>query len=362
MRPLRLIVAHPGADISICDVFSGLVSGLRVLGHDVHEYALNKRIEADAVYLNWLRRRGGNKAPKPTDAQILYKASEGIISRALRLQPDAVIVVSGMYFHPDMFVLLKRAGINVGLLFTESPYMDDSQEALVPWADVRWTHERTSARRLKAHYLPHAWHPDVHQPSAPDESVPAHDVVFVGTAFPERVALLKAVDWTGIDLGLYGEWATLGSRSSMRAFVRGGYTDNATTAKLYRRAKVGLNLYRTSRDFGSGVHVSGGESLNPRAYELAATECFTVSQFRPEVAELFGEAVPTFETAGQLTAQLRYWLADPDGRAEAARAARRAVTRATWTHRAQQIVRDLADVGIGARPEQTTAALVAAGG
>jgi glycosyltransferase involved in cell wall biosynthesis len=361
---MRILVTHPGADISVCDVFSGACEGLRALGHEVHEYALNKRIEADAFYLNYLWRRGKKQADKPNDAQILYKASEGIVTRALRLQPDVVVVVSAMYFHPDMFVLLRRAGIRVSILFTESPYMDDSQEVLVPWADVRWTHERTSTRRLKASYLPHAWHPGVHQPDITDAEAPTHDVVFVGTAFPERVELLKSVDWTGIDLGLYGEWSMLPSRSALRKAVRGNYTDNTQTAHLYRRAKVGLNLYRTSRDFGSGVHVPGGESLNPRAYELAATKCFTVSQFRPEVPEVFGEAVPTFETAAQLQAQLTYWLAHPEGRAEAARAARRAVERATWRHRAQQMVRDLADVGIGVTntPEQTTAALVAAGG
>ena len=56
------------------------------------------------------------------------------------------------------------------------------------------------------HYLPVGYDPAQHGPQMNGEA-PAHDVVFVGTGFESRVALLSQVDWSGIDLGLYGAWA-----------------------------------------------------------------------------------------------------------------------------------------------------------
>ena len=108
---------------------------------------------------------------------------------------------------------------------------------------------------------------------------PAHDVVFVGTGFDSRVALLSAVDWSGIDLGLYGACGPTCRRSTRwRPFVRAGLVDNARTGALYRKARIGLNLYR-------GTGGAPAESLNPRAYELAADGVFTVAQPRAEQTE-----------------------------------------------------------------------------
>src|SRR5512139_667837 len=176
----------------------------------------------------------------------------GALERALRHQGDAVLVVSGMYLHPDVVVLMRRAGLLVTVLLTESPYDLEKELAFAQLCHGVWTNERSVVDRFRSvcpnvSYLPHAWHPLRHQATpAPDETaldVPAHDVVFVGSAFRERVEWFRAIDWTGIDLGLYGNWEGLGSRDKLRQYVRGKETNNAMTAALYRRAKIGLNLY-----------------------------------------------------------------------------------------------------------------------
>lgn len=314
---LRILLVHPGCDISVNDVHAGVSDGLRAAGCEVYDYALNKRIQADSAYLHYLWHKGKKQCEKPTDAQVLYKAGEGLVTRALKLMPDVVIVVSAMYLHPNTLELMRRAGIKVAILFTESPYMDDAQARLIPWTCVAWTNERTSAR-LGMRYLRHAWHPAIHGPSdrRGDPSVPAHQVVFVGTAFQERVDLIEAVDWTGIDLALYGEWGLLSKRSPLKRFVKDGYIQNAHTAALYQRATIGLNLYRTSKGFGKDCgHIDAADSLNPRAYELAATGCFSISDYRAEVAEVFGEAVPTFRRPEDLRPLIDRWLQDDVGRA-----------------------------------------------
>lgn len=352
---MKILAIQPGASYSTHDVYTGIVDALGGLGHEVYPYRLDGRIAMAGAYLryvtNRVKRRGG--AAVYTSADVVYKASADAVERALRLQPDWVLVVSGMYFHPDVFILLRRAGLRVAVLLTESPYDTEKELRILPYVECAWTNERTCVPRMRqvnpnVFYLPHAYDPAKHYPGErpEDATLPAHDVVFVGTYFQERIELLSAVDWTGIDLGLYGDHTQLGSRSKLRRYVAGGITDNATTAGLYRRAKIGLNLHRTSIGFGrTAPRIAHAESLNPRAYELAASGCFQVSDYREEVEELFWQdtiaTVPTFRDAEVLEALIRQYLADPPERAWLAEEARAAVQGHTFAARARQLVADL---------------------
>jgi spore maturation protein CgeB len=175
-----------------------------------------------------------------------------------------------------------------------------------------------------------------------DVAVPSHDVVFVGTCFQERIELLSSVDWTGIDLGLYGSWDELGSRSKLRKYVRGEETNNLLTAALYRKAKVGLNLYRQSKGFGRNApRIESAESLNPRAYELAACGAFHISDYRAEVIEVFGDLVPTFTDTESLEQQIRFWLRPDAYRGPIAKQLPGAVKGQDWHSRARRVVTDL---------------------
>jgi hypothetical protein len=351
---MKILAVHPGASFSTHDVYVGATEGLRELGHDIWEYKLDNRIATAGAWLTYCWRRA-KTLPKPTPDDILYKASAELVERALRINMpadplDVVLVVSAMYLHPDIFVLLKRAGIRVAVLFTESPYDDERQQKILPFVDCAWTNEITSAKN-GVRYLKHAYRPAVHGVTGTsDDSIEAHDVVFVGTGFQERLDMLQGVDWTGIDLGLYGDaWSLLGPRAKVRKYIRGGSVDNDATAILYRKAKIGLNLYRRSKGFGKHAPMIGAaHSLNPRAYELAATGCFTLSEYRPEVTETFGPLVPTFETPQQLGDLVRQWLADDAGRERIRAALPGKVVGHDWRARAEQIEMDLRGAGIGA--------------
>jgi glycosyltransferase involved in cell wall biosynthesis len=343
---------HPGADWATADVHDGLVPALQALGVECVPYALNARIDRAASWLLHVWEQAGSPADdKPSDADVAYQASIGALERALRLDVDLVLVVSGMFLHPDALILLRRAGCRVALLLTESPYEDESEARLLKLVDVAWTNERTCVEPYRQHnsrvyYLPHAYDPARHRPGddpeTADSDVPAHDVVFVATPFPERIATLEAVDWTGVDLGLYGFWnEALGADSPLRPYLRGGVITNAEAVNLYRRAKIGLNLYRTSRGFDGRGHVEGAESLNPRALELAGCNVFQISDYRAEVEEVFGEFVPTFTDPQDLGRLVRRYLASDDERARKAGCARNAIKRHTFAERAEQILNEL---------------------
>ena len=348
---MKLLLLSPGASYSTADVEAGLRYGLEYHGVQVVQYRLDARIaRADKWLKNaWkVARKADPTVSKPNVADVFYQAGIGALEMALRHQVDCVLVVSGMFLHPDVVILMKRAGLKITVLMTESPY-DDQELILAQMVDGCWTNERTAVAAFQAvnpnsGYIPHGWHPERHKagPQPGDEAFPEHDVVFVGTGFQERIDFLSAINWTGIDFGLYGSWAMLGSNHKLRRYLREGHIDNPKTAALYRRAKIGLNLYRSSKGWGKQtLKVTTAESLNPRGYELAACGAFHLSTYRAEVADVFGNLVPTFTHPTECAALMRAWLADPEGRTQVASALPARVAESSWTERASRIIGDL---------------------
>lgn len=349
---MRVLIIHPGASWSTADVEAGLRYGLEHHGVEVVRFRLDERLGFTRRLLQSAWQRARKVTPsleRPKTSDIFYIAAEGAVCRALHHQVDAVIIVSGMFLHPQVPILMRRAGLRVTCLFTESPYDIEQELDFAKHLDGCWTTERSSVPDFlkvnpRSGYIPHAWHPTNHVAGARDgdADVPSHDVVFVGSAFEERVELLTAMDWEGIDFGLYGNWSSLPSRHPLRRFIRDGTITNDTTAALYRRAKIGLNLYRQSKGFGKGApRIAHAESLNPRAYELAACGAFHLSTYRAEVAEVFGDRVPTFTNALQASALIRSWLCDAEGRARISAELPACVAQASWVARAAQVIGDI---------------------
>jgi spore maturation protein CgeB len=342
---MRLLVVHPGARYSTADVFNGLVPALERLGHEVVPYALDGRLAAADAYgrFVWERHPERDRLKKPSTSDAIYLASQELPYKAIREEVDATLIITAMFLHPEALRLMHLAGLRTGLVLTESPYDDAEQARVLPFIDVAWTNERTSVAPLRehnprVHYLPVAYDPTRHRADAGGgaDDVPAHDVVFVGSAFPERVRLLEAVNWDGIDLALYGKWDGLPESSPIHRFVRGGVIGNERAAELYRRAKIGLNLYRQA---------VGAESLNPRAVELAACGVFQISDYRKEVEEVFGGSVVTFSTAERLGECVRHFLGEGALREEHRLRAMEAVQGRTFDRMAEQVSAQLAEVG-----------------
>lgn len=346
----RWLVVHPGASYATGDLHVGYVKALRALGVEIKEYQLDARLDDNDRFYKWLYKNKGLGKP-PWDL-VVTKACADIVPQALYHDVDGVLVVSGMYLAPDFLVLLKRAGIPTALLLTESPYDDPHQARIlarrergVPVVDVAFTNERASLPYLRqfhpnVHYLGHAFDPHTSRPNliAP---APEHDVLFIGTMFEERAALLAGVDWEGINFGIYGYHDNLPSRHRLRKYIRGEIVPNRLAQGYYRRAKVNINSYRTSRGFGRGVeHIEHAESLNPRALELAACGAFQVSEHRAEVAEVFGDLVPTYAQGDStaLESTVRYFLEHEGERHARAKALPAAVSGHTYAARAADLM------------------------
>lgn len=375
---MRLLAVQPGASFSTADVYDGLVAALRRAGHDVQEYRLDYRIEEATAFQKWREHRRRKLQPGTPNRhvrqlmeEIIRQASMTLLEAALTVNPHWLLIFTGQFLHPDTIRLLYRMGAPTALLLTESPYDDGMQGKLTPYARVVFTNERASVPLLRrwheqtkhdpfntrgspnVFYLPHAYDPGRHCPepqATPGASQATdHDVVFVGSGFIERQEMLSGVDWEGlgVDFGLYGQWPFLGSRNRLRRYLRDGPIRNRVTTALYRRSRLGLNLYRQSvGTTKNATRIQGAESLNPRALELAAVGTPHISDYRPEVAEVFGDLVPTFRTPAELEGLLRDLLIEPEGAARLARMRAELPSRvAGWTFdaRAAQLLGHLAD-------------------
>lgn len=334
---MRIYLVHPGVPFSTSDVYTGLKAGLKAQGCEVIEGRLDLHLSYQAA-LHESALQHGAVVTDNTHINYSMLTSPYIVQHAIASEPDAVIVVSGHNFNIASAQVLRTAGLKTAIVMTESPYFAQFEMQMASAFDVVFTNEKRCAtgdyfNHRNVHYLPHAYNPEVHTKDGPTGQ--ACDVLFVGTLFPERADLFKGVDWKGIDF-------------RRRGYVPGAdqnqdIVPNEDAIALYRAARININHHRTTMDFGSGRFISAdvADSLNPRAYELAACGAFQImDDSRPEAKDVFGSSLVTY-TAGDsadLERQVRYWLARPQERDERAAAQHECVKPHSWTARAADVL------------------------
>ena len=309
------------APFSIRDVTTGLRGALIRAGHQVRDYRLDNRLALMTKAFPDEMQQGH---------EICRMATENVLAEASYHDADLVLVTSGLSFHEVGLWLLDRHKVPTAVVLTESPYADEAQKAWVsryPAVTV-FTQERTSAVKHGWNYLPAAYDPTVHMPVAadPDEGC---DVLFVGTGWQERQTLFEGVNWNGIHVRLRGFFPGMTDKSSLKPFYEEGSVENSDLPRAYAAAKIVLNPYRFD---------AAAESMNPRAYELAACGVFQISDARAEGLELFGSSVPTYRDAAELETLVRYYLANPLERKAKAEMARTLVQGQTFDRRVADII------------------------
>lgn len=320
---MRILFVHPAVSMSIADVARGYRNALERQGHDIFDYRLMNRF---AYHMRALP-----KEVTDNMAVLSRAASENVVVEALCNEVDRVVVVSGLNLHPIVLWLLGKVNIPVTVILTESPYEDVHQSQ---WLDISntgvkvdltvFTNDLSSATVHGWQYLPPAYDPAVHKPS-PFLEEHECDVLMVGTGWPERQAFLEAVDWTGIDLRLYGPWMTITPSSPLHRFYRPQIISNDYIASMYNSAKICINFHRKS---------DHAMTPGPRCYEIAACGAFQLSDPRPGLLGLFGDSVPTFDSPAELEGLIRRFLANPERRTDAALKSRERVKAETFDNRA----------------------------
>lgn len=337
---MRIVVAQPGPEWSVQDVYAGWCEALRLLGHQVYEFNLNDRL---VFYDRAFMQVADGEYRKAVDDgdRVAELAVNGLAAMLWKIRPELLLVVSGFFVPGEMLDQARRYGTKVVLLHTESPYEDDRQLELAGHVDLNLLNDPTNMALFNLHgptvYMPHGFRPAVHKPG-PVRPDLASDFVFVGTGFPSRIHFLEQMDLDGIDVALAGNWQQLGKDSPLRKYVAHDISqclDNADAIGLYQSAKAGINLYRREAQREDLVD---GWSMGPREVELAACGLFFLRDPRPEGDQVL-HMLPTFADPEDAGEQLRWWLAHDDERTEAARLAREAIADRTFEHHAARMLR-----------------------
>jgi spore maturation protein CgeB len=329
----------------VADVYDGWTTALRDLGVQVEEYNLDARLTFYTSALLETDHRAATGQVMLRKAlgyeQAIGLALNGIMAAAYRLWPDVLLIVSGLFVDEQMLDCVRSRGTRVVIIHTEEPYEHDRQVALAAHADINLVNDPLHLDAYRAvaptWYVPHAYRPDRHHPRPPVPGM-ASDFAFCGTGYPSRIAFLEQVDWSGLRVKLAGNWVGLGEESPLRALLVGDVDycmDNAETADLYASAEVSANLYRREAD---RPELAAGWAMGPREVELAAMGRFFLRDARGESDEVL-PMLPTFAGPGDFGDQLRWWLARPADRAEAAGKARQAVTGRTFDAHARMLLR-----------------------
>lgn len=337
---MRILAVRPGPHFSVADVHDGWVWGLKRAGAEVIDYNHDSRIE---FYARAAFEKGttGEFTLALDPQQALGMAMNSLHAACYQYGPDVLLVTSGFYFMAKALDVIRARGTKVVLLHTESPYEDDLQVQRAAHADLNLVNDPTNLGRFRevapTHYMPHAYRPDRHY-LRPGLREHASDVCFVGTGFPSRIEFLEAVDWSGLDVALAGQWGRLTEDSPLRKYLAHDVEDcidNEQTARLYAATRLSLNLYRRE---ATRPELSAGWAMGPREVELAATGVFFLRDPRGEGDELL-PMLPTFDGPADFGERARWWLAHDDTRRDAAAKARAAVADRRFDKHAQQLLR-----------------------
>lgn len=338
---MKLLQVEPGPHFSVADVARGWLKGFNQNGIDARPLPLDRFLDFyDLAHID--KGRGLEKALSAEEA--VRAASKQVETFCYEWWPDVVVIVSGFFVYPDIYPLLRARGHKLVLLCTESPYEDPKQLERAPLFDLVILNDPTNIEQFRevnpnTYYIGHAYDPDVHFPQ-PAKPNCVSDFAFVGTGYPSRVSFLEAIDWTGMDVALAGNWQELRQDSPLRPFLTHPIEfccDNSEAVDLYNGTKMSANIYRTETIPGGD---SKGWAMGPRELELAACGTFFLREPRGEGDEVF-PMVPTFSDEVEFQALLRWYLAHDDDRAEIAKRARKAIADRTFKNNTAEVLRHL---------------------
>ena len=226
--------------------------------------------------------------------------TDDLATRILAFKPDLVLVVHGRKFTAQWTIpsVCPKA---VWLL--DEPYeVDDTASWSGRFDHVFVNDQATLDRHQHAAVLPVCYDPRLHYST---DAARDYRVGFIGGGNATRDRYLAALAAAGLlDYVVGGSWQ---SEAVQRKSI-GGNCAPDTTASLYRRSQIIVNVFRERHHFNARQTVA--TAMNPRIYEALACGALVVSEWRPEIAAVVPE-LPTFASEAEAVDLVRWLLAHP---------------------------------------------------
>lgn len=196
-----------------------------------------------------------------------------------------------------------------GKLDDVEAYYKESAEKLAQYDAVATASEKMTQalneRGLKAYFIPQFTNPTRFYPDYHEEL--KSEVLFVGRNAPYRRAAQTALE-NNLPVTIYGpNWGD---------DAKDDFVNNNDLHKYYSSAKIVLNDSRYEM-LTFGV-------ISNRIFDATACGALVISDYMPEIEEIYGDSIPMWKTEKELVALIKYYL-DPtheDERLEKAQKAR----------------------------------------
>lgn len=348
-RGLKIMVVGPiyGGSLPVAGYSA---SALKKLGHQV-DYVDNSRynnifqvipeITSEKTHQDHLR------------SMFISFLSEATIARCAEFKPDLVFALAQAPLTEESLRKLKENRIPTAFWFVEDFRFMNYWERIAPLYDYFFTIQRGQFFERLAEidvrnfsYLPLAASPDSHKKvelKREEVDIYGGDISFVGAPYHNRKYFFTGL--LDFDFKIWGDGWNVGL-PLLRHVQRGGlWIDTEESVKIFNASKININLH--SSTYHEGVNPYG-DFVNPRTFEIAACGCFQLVDYRFEMSELFniGKEIICFKDLNDARVKIRYFLNNPDERAEiAARGMERVLKEHTYSHRMEQMLEFILERG-----------------
>jgi spore maturation protein CgeB len=297
-----------------------LERAIRLLGHELfifedRQHSIPGRVRERVDVLNRIDLRIINK-------QLLSLAEEST--------PDIAIVTGGHRISSETIKNLRDRGVKCILWTIDPPLNFQPIIDAAPLYDYIFCQGTEAIDLLAgigirgAQWLPMACDPYYHHPvdcSEADKEKYGSDVVFVGSYYRDRAALLEKI--SALDVAIWGPgWDALDRESPLRRSVRGAHTTPDEWLKIYSASNIVLATHYHDPQGKFPVY-----QASPRVFEAMACGAFLICDDQRDVFSLFKEDrhLVKFFDSNDLHEKVEYFLDRPTERKQIAAEGRQEV-------------------------------------
>lgn len=280
------------------------------------------------------------------DVEAVFKAELGsAVATARKNDCNLFIAFDGEQLSADICARLASICGRSVLWVTEDPYESPVNRQNAKLFDLVFTNDSGSVKHygIKGIHLPFAGSQKLHfHPAVEADSAFMYDLLFVGTAWPNRVKLfqqiLKEIPGLRLKIALPGNEHLPTVELPLPASSFTWRVPNNEFARLANRSRIVLTLHR---DFSSSGGKSSANTPGPRLFEVALAGGFQlVDNSLPEIHDYFqNDEIATFDTPQTCIKQIKHYLGSSKDRiAMTNRSQQRALREHCYEHRITKII------------------------
>jgi spore maturation protein CgeB len=313
-----------------------------------------KKLGHEVLIFDWYKfffpGRARQKLPFLQSLEI-KRINNALLKKVKKFRPDIVLIAGGFTINSDTINAIKQLE-NITTINWSADYPRNFEYHIEtgPYFDYLFTSAADGLKNYRkrghknGHWLPFACDADIHKPidvSEKEREKYSCDVCFVGSNYPERVAILEKL--SGFNLGIWGiGWDKLPSNSPLKQHIRGGVSRPEEWTKIYSCSKIVLNILSLKLDGAIDlVDPEYGHIANTRVFEALGCGAFQLVELKSDVIKLFktGDHLVCYEDSNQLIKLIKYYLNNPEDRKRIANNGRRiAIEKHTYQHRINEIL------------------------